>query len=110
MHECKKIFKTEKIDKCKGYAYNRCFGDRELTFEVWFEAQDGTEECYDNWQCINVNFCPYCGYQPERLNEKTCSEGFFPPPWNVNDHPEKTEGWIAFQKAIRNNPDYYRMR
>ena len=30
-------------------------------------------------------------YQPERLNEKTCSEGFFPPPWNINDHPEKTE-------------------
>ena len=52
--------------------------------------------------------CESC--QPERLNEETYSEGFFPPPWSINDHPEKTEGWIAFQEAMRNDPDYYKMR
>ena len=25
-------------------------------------------------------------------------ESYFPPPWNIYDHPEKTEGWIEFQK------------
>jgi len=34
-------------------------------------------------------------------------ETFFPPPWNVSEHPEKTEGWIEFQKAMRASPNYY---
>lgn len=34
-------------------------------------------------------------------------DGFFPPPWNIYEHPEKTEGWIEFQKAMRKNPEYY---
>lgn len=37
----------------------------------------------------------------------TVSEGFFPPPWNIYDHPEKTEGWIAFQEYLSNNHKYY---
>jgi hypothetical protein len=35
-------------------------------------------------------------------------ESFFPPPWNPNEHPEKTEGWIEFQRAQSKNPIYYR--
>lgn len=35
------------------------------------------------------------------------SEGLFPPPWNMNEHPEKTEGWIEFQKAMRQDPKFY---
>jgi hypothetical protein len=27
--------------------------------------------------------------------------GFDPPPWNINDYPEKTEGWIAYQEYLR---------
>jgi hypothetical protein len=45
--------------------------------------------------------------QPERLSEKTLQEGFFPPPWNFYEHPEKTEGWIEFQRAMRKDPKYY---
>ncbi len=47
-------------------------------------------------------------YQPERLNpEALVEEAFFPPPWNFYDHPEKTEGWIEFQRAMRKDPKYY---
>lgn len=40
----------------------------------------------------------------DMLNE----DGFFPPPWNINDYPEKTLGWIEFQKAMRADPQIYR--
>jgi hypothetical protein len=66
MHECKRIFSTQQIDKCTGSAFNRCYGDSELILELWFMDQDGTECFYDNWVEEKVNFCPYCGYQPER--------------------------------------------
>lgn len=32
---------------------------------------------------------------------------YFPPPWNINEYPEKTEGWIEFQKSMRKDPKYY---
>lgn len=35
-------------------------------------------------------------------------KGFYPPPWNINEHPEKTEGWIEFQKEMRKDPEYYK--
>lgn len=28
-------------------------------------------------------------------------DGFDPPPWDVYEHPEKTEGWIAYQEYLR---------
>lgn len=34
-------------------------------------------------------------------------ESYFPPPWDINKYSEKTEGWIEFQKAMKNDPDYY---
>jgi hypothetical protein len=37
----------------------------------------------------------------------TLDDGFFPPPWNFYEHPEKTEGWIEFQKHMRKDPEYY---
>ncbi len=47
--------------------------------------------------------------QPERSKREDTDNGpFFPPPWNINEHPEKTEGWIEFQKELRKNPEYYR--
>jgi hypothetical protein len=49
------------------------------------------EQCYEKY------------YSKKNLN----SEGYFPPPWNVLDHPEKTKGWIEFQKALRKDPNYY---
>jgi hypothetical protein len=35
------------------------------------------------------------------------NDTYFLPPWNMNEHPEKTEGWIAFQKAMKDDPEYY---
>lgn len=32
---------------------------------------------------------------------------YFLPPWDMNEFPEKTEGWIEFQKAMDKNPEYY---
>ena len=32
---------------------------------------------------------------------------FFPPPWDMYKYPEKTEGWIEFQKAMKKEPLYY---
>jgi hypothetical protein len=52
-------------------------------------------ECYD------------CN-QPERSKrEDHYIGGYFPPPWNPNEHPEKTKGWIAFQEEQRKDPKYY---
>lgn len=55
-------------------------------------------------------FDPYD--QPERLSEKTCRNGYFPPPWDINapENREKTIGWIAFQEEMRKDPEYYKMR
>ncbi len=33
----------------------------------------------------------------------------FPPPWNIYENPEKTEGWIEFQKEMKKHPEYYLM-
>jgi len=47
-------------------------------------------------------------YHPERRKrEDHYIGGYFPPPWNPNEHPEKTKGWIAFQEAQRKDPKYY---
>lgn len=68
MHECKKTFKVREIDDCSVKAFNRCYGDEKLILELYFQDQDGTECYFDNWIKEEVNFCPYCGYQPERLS------------------------------------------
>ena len=38
------------------------------------------------------------------------NEGYFPPPWDIQENEEKTKGWIAFQDAMREDPDYYRFK
>lgn len=65
-----------------------------------------------NYECGNVikeneMFCKSClaKYQKKEL----IMEGYFPPPWNPNEFPEKTEGWIEFQKYLREDPEYYLM-
>ena len=35
------------------------------------------------------------------------NDAFFPPPWDIYEHPEKTIGWIEFQKALKKDPEYY---
>lgn len=34
-------------------------------------------------------------------------EFYYPPPWNINENQQKTEGWIEFQKAQAKEPEYY---
>lgn len=34
-------------------------------------------------------------------------ESYFPPPWHIDEYPEKTQGWIEFQKEMIKNPEYY---
>jgi|GEM_PF-4607487 len=61
--------------------------------------------------------CKVCGQQTngsqrpsaicECKKEQRYVVGYFPPPWNPNEHPEKTEGWIAFQEEQRKDPGYY---
>ena len=45
--------------------------------------------------------------KPKEYRDLLINGGFFPPPWNIYDHPEKTEGWIAFQQAMKEDPEYY---
>ncbi len=42
---------------------------------------------------------------PEPMTEE--EKGFFPPPWDFVKYPEKTEGWLEFQKEMRKHPSYY---
>lgn len=61
----------------------------------------------ENWsdkETDNIFLCNECR---ERLNPGALEDGFFPPPWNFYEHPEKTEGWIEFQRAMRKDPQYY---
>jgi hypothetical protein len=47
-------------------------------------------------------------YVPGKREKLT--DGLHPPPWNMYDHPEKTEGWIEYQKEMRKDPDYYNFK
>jgi hypothetical protein len=63
--------------------------------------------------------CTFCLNPESIISKETCCTGcsklennnsydsYFPPPWDISDHPEKTEGWIEFQKQMRKNPEYY---
>ena len=43
-------------------------------------------------------------FSPKSLSPK---DGYFPPPWNPDEFPDKTEGWLEFQKAMKEDPRYY---
>ncbi len=43
-------------------------------------------------------------FKPKSLRPE---DGYLPPPWNINDHLEKTIGWFEFQKAMKEDPEYY---
>lgn len=75
-------------------------------------------EC-DTYGFILDNFV-YVQNEPHeyvRFKDKLCSfikksnsitdDAVFPPPWNPYEHPEKTEGWIEFQKRMKEDPSYY---
>ena len=73
------------------------------------------KQCEDNRMRIEKTGILYsCVYRAHTCNQPERSKredhyigGYFLPPWNLNEHPEKTEGWIAFQEEQRKNPKYY---
>lgn len=72
--------------------------------------QFDSSECKEIWQGRWV--CPFCHPKGFGVMNKTVPlthDAFFPPPWNINEFPEKTEGWIEFQKAMRKDPSYYKV-
>ncbi len=55
-----------------------------------------------------MNKNPFLDAIPECfISDEKIEEPFFPPPWNIDEHPEKTEGWIEFQREMRKDPEYY---
>ena len=40
-------------------------------------------------------------------NKNREEESFFPPPWDFIKYPEKSEGWVEFQKEMKKHPEYY---
>jgi hypothetical protein len=47
-----------------------------------------------------------CSVEEFRNNLKI-DEFFFPPPWDIDEYPEKTDGWLTFQWHMKQNPEYY---
>lgn len=43
-------------------------------------------------------------FRPKSLKPE---DGYFPPPWDIDDNLEKTIGWFEFQKAMKEDPQYY---
>jgi hypothetical protein len=60
---------------------------------------------------LQIKECKISKPLPDEMNNcpptTAISDGFFPPPWNPNEFPEKTRGWCEFQKAMRKDPEYY---
>ena len=70
------------------------------------------EDRFENKPLDAMSFSQYIfhKYQPERSKREDLEnkyESYFPPPWHIYEHPEKTEGWIEFQKEMRKDPKYY---
>lgn len=63
IHECKEEFEIQKmrLNYCVEKAYNKCYGNNPMIFQVWFEDKDGIENFFDNYVEVEVKFCPYCG-------------------------------------------------
>ncbi len=68
-HKCFREFPTTKIDECCGTGSNTCEGIDDMTLDVWFKDQDGTECYLDNWMSLEVNYCPFCGMKANRYEE-----------------------------------------
>lgn len=64
----------------------------------------------DTWGWPEVTHWMPLPEVPIKDDEKNLSNtGYFPPPWEINEGTkQKTEGWLAFQDAMRKEPDCYR--
>lgn len=75
-HECKEKIKSVNSDKDIWQIYEceplRQYVNAEKTFELWVHFD---EEIPMDEHGVYINFCPFCGYQPKRLSEKTPNKG-----------------------------------
>ena len=85
----------------------------------WIVFQDDTGECW-TWSNRDMraqknitigreHITPF--YDPDNVKLRNpislTEDSVFPPPWNIYENPEKTEGWIEFQKRMKEDPAYY---
>ena len=50
-------------------------------------------------EAVKINFV--------KSKSTAIGEDYFPPPWDFVEFPEKTQGWIEFQKEFIKHPEYY---
>ena len=90
---------------------DRCYEEYEDDEIIQFDKESPRWICLPcKWEFDNrlkIFLIEFFNDQPERSKREDLNDGFFPPPWNIFDHPEKTEGWIEFQKEMKKDPDYY---
>ena len=70
---------------------------------LWLNWQTRELFFYQNNEWVSLTAEYIENKKPKLSDYKTIKDGFFPPPWNINDYPDKTEGWIEFQKYIKDN-------
>lgn len=91
---------------------DRCYKEYEDDEIVQFDKESPKWICLPcKWEFdhrLKTFLIQFFNDQPERSKrEDRYIGGYFPPPWNSNEHPEKTKGWIAFQEEQRKDPKYY---
>lgn len=72
-------------------------------------------ECYEHWNFDDkkpfdhlIGVTKWKKLHQASGNIEYISDGdFFPPPWNCYENPERTQGWIEFQKEMRKDPNFY---
>ncbi len=81
-----------------------------------FETMDkGTifNQILNGWLCKNCN--ELFAFELAALKRdfikpyktQDLDNGLFPPPWDFVKYPEKTEGWVEFQREMKRHPKYY---
>lgn len=64
-----------------------------------------TTQCDKHMFECDCDVCDLIILSKRKLQERT---GYFPPPWTVNaKNKNRSEGWFAFQDALRKDPRYY---
>lgn len=103
MSEWKSI-ETAPRDGTQIIAYLGEYEDINVINLRWMEED---EDYYAGWYDEYRGHYKPLYWMPLPEIPKKINEGYYPPPWNIEENPEKTKGWIAFQELMRNDPDYY---
>lgn len=88
---------------CKRCNYKGSLSDKIMTFNPMINEWL-CEECKNS---LGYKFAAFKEKFLESNGNVEKDSGFFPPPWDFVKYPEKTEGWLEFQKESRKHPEYY---